>query len=436
MSQLALTDEGKTLRLQLQKMGMNKPQHLLIIGSVWPEPHSSAAGSRMMQLISLFQSDGWEITFGCAAADTDYMFDIQKMGVEKVSIELNNTSFDSFVQQLQPSIVIFDRFMTEEQFGWRIAEHCPKALRILDTEDLHCLRSARQKAFKEKRTFIVNDLLAEDTAKREIAGIYRCDLSLIISEVEMSLLKQQFKVDDTILHYIPFMLDAINANTIHNWKKFEERNHFISIGNFLHEPNWNAVLFLKEEIWPLIRKELPQAELHIYGAYPSQKVNELHQPKDGFYIIGRIEDAKQVIGKAKVCLAPLRFGAGIKGKLVEAMQCGTPSVTTAIGAEAMHGKLEWSGLIANDAKEIAEAAVEVYTNKILWQKSQNNGVSIINSIYSKEIPGKQLLQRISALRNNLEKHRQQNFTGAMLLHHTISGTKYMSKWIEEKNKVK
>lgn len=412
---------------------MNQSQHILIIGSVWPEPGSSAAGSRMMQLIQLFQSQNWKITFASAAADSEYMYDLQKIGIEKVRIELNSNSFDLFIQELKPSIVIFDRFMTEEQFGWRVSEHCPDALRILDTEDLHCLRSARQKAFKEKKAFSTDDLLLEDIAKREVASILRCDLSLIISYVEMNLLKDLFKVDEAVLHYIPFMLDPVNDTS--NWKKFEERNHFITIGNFLHEPNWNAVQYLKEEIWPLIRKQLPTAELHIYGAYPSQKVNELHQPKEGFYIKGRAEGAKEVMGNARVCLAPLRFGAGIKGKLVEAMQCGTPSVTTNIGAEAMHGELEWSGSIANDAESIAAAAVKLYTDKTFWQKSQDNGIKIINTIYSGESLGQGLIQRILTVQVNIAKHRLDNFTGAMLMHHTIASTKYMSRWIEEKNKL-
>jgi hypothetical protein len=84
--------------------------------------------------------------------------------------------------------------MIEEQFGWRVAENCPKAIRLLDTEDLHCLRTARQKAFKENRAFALNDLLSEEVAKREIASILRCDLSFIISEFEMTILKEVFKL--------------------------------------------------------------------------------------------------------------------------------------------------------------------------------------------------------------------------------------------------
>ena len=295
------------------------------------------------------------------------------------------------------------------------------------------MRLARQNALKENRTFTYSDL-SSDVAKREIASIFRCDISLIISDVEMELLKNHFKVDEALLYYLPFMLESSDERIISNWLKFEERKNFITIGNFLHEPNWNAVLFLKEEIWPLIRKKLPDAELHIYGAYATQKVNELHQPKEGFYIMGRANDAKEIVSKARVCLAPLQFGAGIKGKLVEAMQCGTPSVTTDIGAEGMHGKYEWNGIIANSAQEIADAAIELYTNKSLWLIAQKNGITIINNFYSKDLHADKIIANILNSIQHLGKNRADNFLGAMLMHHTAASTKYMSKWIEAKNK--
>lgn len=412
---------------------MLETQHILMIGTVWPEPNSSAAGSRTIQLIEQFQKLNWKITFACAAADSNFSIDFQDYGIDKVTIELNNSSFDEFLKKLQPTIVLFDRFMIEEQFGWRVTENCPNALRLLDTIDLHCLRLARQNAFKEKRVFTTDDLYS-DVARREIASIYRCDCSLMISEYEMDLLQSFFKIDPEILHYTPFLLNPIQEKDILNWPLFEERKHFVTIGNFLHEPNWNAVLFLKEEIWPLIRKKLPEAELHIYGAYPSPKVTQLHQPKEGFLIKGRANSAQEVMLHAKVCLAPLRFGAGLKGKLIDAMECGTPSVTTFIGAEAMHGNLDWAGVVTDDVTDFANASVKLYTDNTSWLKAQKQGVEIINQVFEKECQAKLLIEKIERLQNQLPKHRHKNFIGSMLMHHTISGTKYMSRWIEEKNK--
>lgn len=413
---------------------MKSVSRVLIIGFVWPEPNSSAAGSRMVQLIQLFQQNGFEVTFASAAMDSDYMVDLDALGVTKQLIVLNCSSFDTFIEELNPSVVLFDRFMIEEQFGWRVAAYCPDALRILDTEDLHCLRLARQKAVKAHRVFTADTLLEEPVAKREIASILRCDLSLTVSEVEMELLQSVFKIDAALLYYLPLVFDTVTAKAQYHLLTFEQRKDFIFIGNFLHEPNWDAVQYLKEIIWPLISKELPDVNLRIYGAYPSQKVLQLHQPKSNFYIMGRAADAQQVVGQARVVLAPLRFGAGIKGKLLEAMQCGTPSVTTTIGAESMCGLLPWNGFVAEVPEFFASAAVRLYKEVEIWQQAQQNGFAIIENRYLKVLYFNQAITKIENLRANLPHHRLHNFMGAMLQHHTLSSTKYMSRWIEEKNK--
>ncbi|RTY90500.1 glycosyltransferase [Flavobacterium sp. RSP46] len=413
---------------------MNQVQKLLIIGFVWPEPNSSAAGGRMMELISLFKAQGFSITFASPAQNSDYMVDLQEYEVEKIAIELNNSSFDVFIKELNPGVVLFDRFMMEEQFGWRVAENCPDALRLLDTEDLHCLRLARQKAFKENRSFKTTDLFVEEVAKREIASILRCDLSLMISEFEVELLESTFKIEKALLYYLPFLLEPIVVAEIDKLPFFEKRKDFVFIGNFLHEPNWNAVQYLKETIWPLIKMRLPETVLNIYGAYPSQKVLQLHNKKEGFLIMGRTIDAKEVVKEARVVLAPLRFGAGIKGKLLEAMQCGTPSVTTTIGSESMHGDLSWNGNITDDVVDFADVAVQLYQDKTIWLQAQQNGLKIINQRYVKYLFENNFRTKIEFLCANLKEHRLRNFMGAMLQHHTLKSTKYMSRWIEEKNK--
>jgi glycosyltransferase involved in cell wall biosynthesis len=407
---------------------------LLIIGFVWPEPDSSAAGGRMIQLISLFKEEGYNVTFVSPAMDSVHMVDLESLDVAKKSISLNSSSFDVFIKELNPTVVLFDRFMIEEQFGWRVAENCPTALRVLDTEDLHCLRLARQKAFKELRSFYLTDLFVEDVAKREVASILRCDLSLMISEFEMELLESVFKIDKGLLYYLPFLVKPIEIANIEEMPSYFERKNFLFIGNFLHEPNWNAVQYLKEVIWPLIRVSFPEAVLNIYGAYPSQKVLQLNNVKEGFHIMGRVEDAQEVVKNARVVLAPLRFGAGLKGKLLEAMVCGTPSVTTNIGAEAMSGDLQWNGFIDDNPEGFANSAIELYRNQHSWSAAQLRGVAIINHRFSQELFSLDFKKTIAILILNLIQHRKNNFMGAMLQHHTLTSTKYMARWIEEKNK--
>ena len=122
---------------------------LLIIGYVWPEPCSSAAGSHMLSLIQLFQSDGWTVHFSSPAARGEHECDLADREVTTHEIQLNCSSFDQYISGLQPKAVLFDRYMMEEQFGWRVAEACPEAIRILDMEDMHSLRNARHESTKQ-----------------------------------------------------------------------------------------------------------------------------------------------------------------------------------------------------------------------------------------------------------------------------------------------
>lgn len=403
---------------------------VLVIGYVWPEPNSSAAGTHMMSLLNAFRAQNWQVEFATPALRTEHMVNLDDFGISSQSIALNCESFDDYVKAYAPDIVMFDRFMMEEQFGWRVDKHCPNALKILDTEDLQCLRNARHEAHKGEREFTTNDLHS-DIAKREIAAILRCDLSLIISSYEMSLLNDVFKIEPSLLHHLPFMVDLNTLPT--STKTFEQRQHFMTIGNFRHAPNWDAVLYL-QQIWPLIRKQLPKAELHIYGSYPPPKATALNNPKSGFLIKGWADNAFEVMQSARVCLAPLRFGAGIKGKLLEAMIMQTPSVTTNIGSEGMHNELPWPGKIANTAEDFANAAVEMYNNQSEFEQAQQDGNTLLNTLYDKAQLSAALIQKVDSISSDLNAHREKNFTGQMLKHHTMRSTQYMSQWIAEKNK--
>ena len=402
-------------------------KNLIIIGKVFPEPNSTAAGSRMIQLMDLFLTQNYQITFLSTASISENSFDLSSKNISFQNIVLNDSSFNELIKNLNPEIVIFDRFTTEEQFGWRVSEQVPNAVKILDTEDLHFLRNAREKAFKQNRNLEHSDLI-NDVFKREMASILRCDLSLIISEFEMNLLIEKFKIDENILFYLPLFGEVKKPEP-----SFSERKNFISIGNFLHEPNWQTVLQLKK-LWKDIKNQLPEAEIHIYGAYATEKVFQLHNEKEGFIIKGRAENVESVFSQAKVLLAPIPFGAGIKGKLLESMQFGLPNVTSAVGAEAMQGNHDWNGFITDNETEFVEKAVLLYQDENFWRKSQENGFKIIENRFKKELFEPHFIHKIQEISENLESHRNQNFLGQILQHHTLQSTKYLSKWIEEKNK--
>jgi len=402
----------------------------------------------MMQILESFLARGWTVTFSSPARSGEHRADLGALGIREVPIELNNSSFDAFISELAPDVVLFDRFMMEEQFGWRVEKHCPDALRVLETSDLQSLRDARHQRLKQrlKDSDDTNDfsglfapalreefefMADTDLAQREIAAMYRCDLNLMISEVEIELLVEQFKMPRGLLPGCPLMVDLPTAPPV----PFEDRAHFLHIGNFRHAPNWDAVLWLKTAIWPLIRERLPGAQLHIYGAYTPPKATALHNAAQGFHVMNWAEDALQVMSAARVCMAPLRFGAGVKGKIVDAMLCGTPNVTTPIGAEAMHGDEPWPGAITRTAREFAEHAVLLHQDKPRWLQAQADGLQLLAKRYQQAIHGRALVERIEHCLEHLPAIRRDNFTGSMLRHHQHKSTQYMAQWIEAKNRV-
>jgi len=425
-------------------IGMNSNiHHVLIIGSVWPEPASSGAGLRILQFIQLFRQQQWLVTFASTAATTEHMADLDSLSVRCVPILVNDSSFDVFIGKLQPDIVLFDRFSMEEQFGWRVETCCPQALRILETIDLHCLRHARHlqhKRQQQSESTVIQDVPTADLynaiAYREIASIYRSDISILTSGYEMTLLQERFSMATEIIHLCPFMFTAQQIHT--STPDFQQRQHFMTIGNFRHAPNWDAVLWLKHSIWPLIRAQLPQAEMHIYGAYTPAKAMALHHPASGFHVLGRADNVDAVMQKSRICLAPLRFGAGIKTKLADAMRNGLPNITTSIGAEGMgvEGMSKahpWAGTVANDARSLADAAVALYQQQSTWQQAQSHGFNILRSQFDSQRNGQALIQKIKQVLADLEQHRRHNFHGSMLRQHQHRSTEFMSRWIEAKN---
>ena len=408
-------------------------KQLLVIGFVWPEPKSSAAGSRMLQIIDLFLKADYKVTFATACAKSDNAFDLKSIGVETTSIALNDSSFDTIVSELNPNVVLFDRFMIEEQFGWRISEQCPNALKVLDTEDLHSLRKGRHQAYKDGVTFN-DDYLYNDFAKREIASVLRCDVTLMISEFEIELLTNKFNVKASQLFYLPFLVEELSDSNSSNLPSFEERQHIVTIGNFMHEPNWQAVLKLKNEIWPKLRQKLPHTELHIYGSYVPQKATQLHKPQERFFIKGFANSVDEVMQNARLCIAYLPFGAGLKGKVLDGMKNGTPCAMNAIASEGMFGKLMPNGIIEDDIDVFVDCVSNLYQDKNVWNDYQNNGFQTLKTRFNRSNFEALFINQIEALQQQLKTHRQQHFLGQVLQHHSMQSSKYMSKWIEEKNK--
>jgi glycosyltransferase involved in cell wall biosynthesis len=410
---------------------------IVIIGQVIPEPQSSAAGTRMIQLIQSLLLITKDITFLSAANEGAHPADLKTLGVELLQINLNDDSFNELIQKLNPNLVVFDRFMTEEQYGWRVQQFCPEAIRVLDMEDVHAIRKSREVAIKNKVNWqpeLVNEL---EIANRELASIYRCDLTLVISSFEMEFLQNNWNIPKELLLYFPLFF-----NTEKQVEKlsFEENNHFVMIGNFIHPPNYDAVVYLKTKLWKQIKKRLPEAEVHIYGAYASEKVLQLNNQKEGFIVKGWADDAIKTISKYKVMLAPIRYGAGLKGKLFDSVAAHTPFVGSKIAAEGIYDNesfvIDYSVVDETPFNEnFVDLAVEVYQNSVLNSKLQESNLSHFTKNFSSENFQDIINETFEDLNNNQKNHRTKNIIGQILFTQQYRSTEYFSRWIEAKNKL-
>ena len=159
----------------------------------------------------------------------------------------------------------------------------------------------------------------------------------------------------------------------------------------------------------------------------------MESPKTGFRIKGWVRDAASIMAQAKLNLIPLRFGAGLKGKLLDGFINGTPNVTTSIGMEGIGNSEELNLFTQDEAIGFSKRAIELYRSKYKWKETQNLGTDVINKHFNKVVFGERLNKKIIELDKNLNQHRATNIIGGILAHKTLQSTKYLSKWIEAKN---
>lgn len=378
----------------------------------------------MLNLLQWAVKRNWHVTFVSAAQQSTHCESLSSLGIATHPIALNCSSFDNFVAELDPNIVIFDRFMTEEQFSWRVATAAPDALRVLNTEDCHGLRHFRQKSLANNLS-----LTRDKVVLRETAAILRCDISLIISTAEMEWLTNTLSVPTSQLLYVPLLVKADRTNL-----SFNERKHISFIGNFKHAPNWEAVQTLRR-LWPKIKAQLGDVECHIYGSYPPPKATALSSTKLGFLVKGWVDNADEAFNSYRLALAPLRFGAGIKGKLLRAIATHTPSVTTAIGCEGIANETQWPGAVTHTDNEFVEQTIALYSQQETWHAAQSKAITLAEQLCAKEQEVDAAFVRLKQLTANVNEHRNQHMLAAILNQQSMRSHQYMSQWIEAKNKL-
>ena len=250
--------------------------------------------------------------------------------------------------------------------------------------------------------------------------------------------------------------ENIDANDVHDennithtptqqqsvYATFDDRRDFVTVGGFKHAPNVDSIKILHSEIWPRIRLRLPNAKLHIYGAYPSHQILSMHDERSGFLVHGHVDNLGKVLLQSRVLLAPLRFGAGCKGKIIDAWRYECPVVTTPVGSEGMAedgldpsgdmSRNRWGGLVAHDTEEFVSAAVQLYTQKDLWQSCKEKGKELLKMLFDGRVNLPTVENSVHDCISDLNRRREADIFGSILWRDTQRSTEYFSRWIELK----
>ncbi|MCM0606763.1 MAG: glycosyltransferase [Xanthomonadaceae bacterium] len=400
-------------------------KRVLLISTVWPEPVSSAAGVRTLQILEFCQKAGYLVQVSSPSAFNAFQTALETRGIPTHAIPANDSRFDELVRTFNPDVVIYDRFLMEEQFGARVFECVPQALRIIDSQDLHFLRKSRAATPGQ---------WLEDDVERELASIYRSDHTWLLSDFEHELLVGEFQVD-------PSYVSTMGFSYKEEYKPCQTgRDHFVWIGNFRHAPNLDSFEWLVRDLWPKIRSQLPHAELHIYGAYPPESVMKMNGAVPGLKVLGPARDVSETLIKYRALLSPLRFGAGIKGKIAESWRVGLPVVTTPIGAEGMRLNTgEFGGAVSersspgNEAEDFIRTAVSFYEDSDAQEKSVILGQQTLSTKFSFETNFLHFYQTIEGVSKIKRRLRNQRWTQKILWREQFRSAQYFSKWIELKN---
>ena len=456
---------------------------LFLSPSNWPEPNATAAGTRTMSLLNHFSTSSnspfTSVHFGCGATlhDSHILNPTGNSNIYWHQIKPNRTEdMKNLIHTIETKhnnpirAVVFDRFYAEEAYSFRIKELCPNALLILDMQDVHSLRIGRQCIVEEEEEDtssmtrqLINRVMefdpstnyhnygeskqrkkAYDTFLREMASIHRSDLVLVCSSEELKMLESWGIPKWKLVHASFFCMDNEEKDTTDDTTKmqqyaYEDRVDFVTLGGFKHQPNVDSVRLLHREIWPRIRAQLPNARLHVYGAYTTPQIQALYDEKTGFLVHGYVDDLEKVLLQSRVLLAPLRFGAGCKGKIIDAWTYGCPVVTTPVGAEGMRNEFlspnlsdSWGGSVVSDTNEFIEAAVKVYTQKHQWQRCRDEGSRLLKRLFNGRVNLPLVENGVRNGMKDLKKNRRLDIVGSILWRDTLRSTEYFSKWIELK----
>ena len=371
-----LRDHGPNAQEPFLASDRSVKGHILYIDAKTPEPDMDSGSIDSFYTMRILIEQGYRVHF---IPGSNFAFwreataELQKIGIECIYHPFYS-NIDMFLDERGDmfDFVVMSRAECAEKFLGTITRRLPKAKTVYNTVDVHFLRMQREAAIKDNADILE---MAEVMRVQELSYIEETDVTIVLSSKEKELLAK-LGVPREKLWLIP-LIRAHSKRIV----EFETSKDMVFIGGYDHPPNVDAVHWLMESIWPHIESALPGVNLRICGSYMPESFNAYSS--NSVIVQGFVPDLDALLSKTRLTLAPLRFGAGLKGKVASSIGAGVPVVGTSIAFEGMvEDRLSEVILQADDPKAFAKLAVQAYTDKNLWMSISFAGVEYHNENYA------------------------------------------------------
>lgn len=349
-------------------------QRVLVIDACTPMPDRDSGSLRMFNLLQLLREEGHAVTFFADNLKHDgaYTRALQQLGVQVWWRAWLRSVPRWFARHGRDfDLIIASHHYVASQYLLLARKLAPQARFVFDTVDLHYLREQREADLAGDPA---RQRSANRTRARELRLVREADLTLVVSPVEQALLARD----------APGAAVEILSNVHHSTTAqapFRERRDLLFVGGYRHPPNVDAALWLVREIHPLIRARRPDIVLHLIGSDAPPNILALRDI-DGVRVHGHVPDLAPYMDGCRIGLAPLRYGAGVKGKINLSMAHGQPVVATAAAVEGMHLRDGIDVLVADDAQAFADAVLRLYDDATLWETLARNGLANVAQHFS------------------------------------------------------
>ncbi len=362
---------------------------VLVLDHCTPTPNQDAGSITVFNLMVLLREMNFQVTF--IPEDNflflpDYSPAIQRVGVETLFAPYV-TSVEQHLKECgdRYDLVFLFRPAVVERNIQVIRKFSPQAKVLFHTVDLHHLRMSREAQLLRDTS---KQKAADEMKYRELAAIRAADASIVHSTAELDLLHKE--LPDEKLHVFPLIMSIPGTK-----KEFKERRDIVFVGGYQHTPNIDAVLYFVGEIMPILRSRLPGVRFYAVGSNPPENIQAL--AGDGVIITGFVEDLPTLLDQMRVSVAPLRFGAGIKGKIGTAMALGLPTVATPLAAEGMSLTEGKNILVADSPEAFVDALMRVYTDETVWRDLSAAGLDFADQAWGGDAASTILIHILNSL---------------------------------------